>query len=217
MIEQLTSLMQPIVVEYGAFGVFLGTLLEEVVAPIPSPLVPLMSGFFLLPANGTLLTSAWLALFTIALPVAVGVVLGSLVVYGLGYLGGKPFIEKNKRWLGLDWKDLEKVEKKLIRGSGDEIILFTLRALPIVPGVAVSGLCGVVRYPIKTFIVVTFFGALTRALVLGVVGWYVGGTYTVYSETISKGEKYIFVLIVILTVFLLGRLYYKKRSKKQDK
>lgn len=217
MIEQLTSLIQPIVVEYGAFGVFLSTLLEEIVAPIPSPLVPLMSGFFLLPADGSFLTSAWQALFIVALPVAFGVALGSSVVYGLGYLGGKPLIEKSKKWLGLNWKDLEKVEKKLIRGSGDEIALFVLRALPVVPGVAVSGLCGIVRYPLKTFVVITFFGALIRALALGVIGLYVGGVYITYAETISKVENYIFVVLIVSTILFLGRLYFLKKKHKRAK
>ncbi|MCH7730796.1 hypothetical protein IID21_04775 [Patescibacteria group bacterium] len=62
MIEKLTSLIQPIVVEYGAVGVFLATLLEEIIAPIPSPLVPLTAGFFLLPPDGAFLETIWQAI-----------------------------------------------------------------------------------------------------------------------------------------------------------
>lgn len=215
MIEKLTSLIQSIVVEYGAVGVFLATLLEEIIAPIPSPLVPLTAGFFLLPPDGAFLETIWPAMFIIAFPVALGVTLGSLAVYGIGHLGGKPAIEKSKKWLGLGWKDLEKIESKLIRGSGDEIALFILRTLPVIPGVAISGFCGIVRYPLKTFAVVTFLGAFVRALALGVVGWYVGGVYEIYSETISKVEKYIFVVLVISTALFLGRLYFLKKSRKQ--
>lgn len=193
MIENLTSLIQPIIIEYGVLGVFLATLLEEIVAPIPSPLVPLAAGFFLLPVDGSFLEATWKAVFTIAFPVSFGVTLGSLAVYGLGYMGGKPAIEKSKKWLGLSWKDLKKMEDKLIHGSGDEIVLFILRVLPIVPGVAISGFCGIVRYPLKTFIVITFLGAFVRALALGIVGWYARGLYTIYSETISNVEKYFFV------------------------
>ncbi|MCH7951245.1 VTT domain-containing protein [Patescibacteria group bacterium] len=217
MIEKLTSYIQPILVEYGAFGVFLATLLEEVVAPIPSPLVPLTAGFFLLPADGSFLEITWQALFVIAFPVSFGVTLGSLAVYGIGYLGGKPAIEKSKKWLSLSWKDLEKIERKLIRGSGDEVALFILRVLPIIPGVAISGFCGIVRYPLKTFAVVTLLGSFTRALALGVIGWYVGGLYIVYSESISRVEKYIFIVLIISTMFFLGWIYLFKKNRKQIK
>jgi membrane protein DedA with SNARE-associated domain len=210
MIEKITSYIQPIVVEYGALGVFLATLLEEIIAPISSPLVPLTAGFFLLPASEGFLTIAWQALLIIAFPVALGITLGSLAVYGIGYWGGKPVIEKSKKWLGLSWEDVEKMERKLIRGRGDEIVLFILRALPIVPGVAISGFCGIVRYPLKTFMIITFFGALVRATALGIVGWYVGAVYLTYVDAISKIENYIFAVLIILALFFVGRFFFKK-------
>lgn len=213
MLEKITSYIQPIVLEYGALGVFLATLLEEVVAPIPSPLVPLTAGFFLLPAGAGILETIWRALFIIAFPVALGITIGSTAVYGIGYWGGKPVIEKSKRWLGLSWEDMEKTKRKLTRGRGDEIALFILRVLPIVPGAAISGFCGIVRYPLKTFAAVTFLGALVRALALSVAGWYAGAVYTMYIATISKIENYIFAVFIILALFFAGRWYFLKKLR----
>ena len=213
MIEKIISYIQLIVTEYGALGVFLATLLEEIIAPIPSPLVPLTAGFFLLPASESFLTIAWQALLVIAFPVALGITLGSLAVYGIGYWGGKPVIEKSKRWLGLSWEDVEKTERKLIRGRGDEITLFALRALPVVPGVAISGFCGIVRYPLKTFVAITFLGALARATALGIAGWYVGAMYMAYVDTISKTEKYIFAVLILLALFFAGRFIFLKKNR----
>jgi membrane protein DedA with SNARE-associated domain len=213
MLEQLTSLIQPTIVEYGALGVFFATLLEEIIVPIPSPLVPLSAGFFLLPADENFIEIASRALFVAALPVAFGITLGSLAVYGIGYWGGKPAIEKSRKWLGLDWKDLEKTKNKLTRGKGDEIMLFILRALPIVPGAAISSFCGIVRYPLKTFAVITFFGALARAFALGIIGWYAGVSYTIYSETISQLEKYVFAALIILAALFIGRFYFLRKRQ----
>lgn len=215
MIERFTSYIGSIVIEYGAVGVFLSTLLQEIIAPIPSPLVPLMAGFFLLPVDGVFLEIIWKTVFVIALPVSLGITLGSLVVYGLGYIGGKIAVEKSKKWIGLSWKDLERIKNKLTSGSGDEVALFILRALPIVPGVAISGFCGMVRYPFKTFVTVTFFGAFSRALVLGIVGWSVGGVYAVYSGMISRIENYILITFIIFVLFFFGRLYFLKKSAKK--
>ncbi len=213
MLDALISYIEPIIIAYGPLGVFLATLLEEIIAPIPSPLVPLAAGFFLLPAESGFLYVLWHTLFLIALPVACGITLGSLAVYGLGYWGGKPAIEKSKRWLGLGWADLEKAEERLTRGQGDELALLILRILPIVPGVAISGFCGIVRYSLKTFLVITFVGALVRALVLGVVGWQVGNTYHMYSEAIAGVEKIGFAILILGVLSLLAFLFFKKNSQ----
>ena len=44
MIESSITYIQEIIATYGAWGVFVATLIEEVVAPIPSALVPLAAG-----------------------------------------------------------------------------------------------------------------------------------------------------------------------------
>jgi membrane protein DedA with SNARE-associated domain len=213
MVEQFTSLIQPTIVAYGVWGVLLATLLEEVIAPIPSPLVPLTAGFFLLPAEGSFLEIIRHALFVIAFPVAFGVTLGSLAVYGIGYWGGKPLIEKSKKWIGLSWEDLEKAERKLTRGKSDEIALFILRVLPVIPGVAISGFCGIVRYPLKTFAVITFLGALVRAVALAVVGWYAGAVYAEYAEMVSKIENYVSAVVITLALLFAGRWYFLKKIR----
>jgi membrane protein DedA with SNARE-associated domain len=213
MIAELTALIQPIVQEYGVWGVFLATLLEEIIAPIPSPLVPLAAGFFLLPAEKTL-SEIWLkALLVVAFPVSVGITLGSLAVYSIGYFGGKPAIEKSRRWLGFGWQDIERAEKRLMYSRYDEIALFALRLMPIVPGVAISGFCGIVRYPVKTFALITLFGAFARAFFLGIIGWYVGGIYAVWAEAISRTEKYIFIVLIAIAAFFIAKAYFKKRRR----
>ena len=141
MIESLISYIQSIIAQHGAWGVFAATIIEEIISPIPSPIVSLAAGFFLLAPDASLGATILKSALVIALPVSVGIGLGSSLVYAIGYFGGKPVIEKNKKWLGLDWQDIEKVEKKLIKGRGDEITIFILRVLPFVPGVAISGFC----------------------------------------------------------------------------
>lgn len=216
MLETLISYIQPIIVAHGALGVFLATLLEEIVSPIPSPLVPLTAGFFLLPADGSYFDIAWKALFLISFPVASGVTLGSSAVYGLGYWGGKPAIEKNKKWFGISWEGIERAEARLTRGRGDEITLFTLRILPVVPGIAISGFCGIVRYPLKTFVIITFLGAMIRAFMLGVVGWSAGSAYQKYSEAITAVEKTGLAILIVAAAFFLVVLFLKRRRAKNQ-
>ena len=124
-------------------------------------------------------------------------------------------MKKNKKWLGLEWSDVEKVEKKLIKGKGDEITIFILRVLPIIPGVAISGFCGAVRYPFYNFITITLAGAFVRAFVLGVVGWQVGEFYQIYADNISRFEEHIlFGTLAVLAVG--GIIYYFFRKRKRN-
>jgi len=211
MIERLILRIQSIIVQYGAGGVFIATMIEEIVAPIPSSIVPMMAGFFLLPAQQPFLEIVGRGMTVIAIPIALGLSIGSMFVYLIGFIGGKPVIEKWGKWLGLSWQGIERIERKLIRGYGDEFILFGLRLMPIIPGVAISGFCGLVRYPFLRFMVVTFIGAFTRALALSIIGWKVGGMYTVYAEFVSRIENIILVGVLVITTFFIGRYFIRRK------
>jgi membrane protein DedA with SNARE-associated domain len=216
MIEHLVTYMQLIISEYGAWGVFVATLIEEIIAPVPSPIVPLAGGFFLLSAGLSFAEVVVRSVLLIALPVSIGISLGSAVVYALGFFGGKPVIEKSGKWTGIKWRDIEEAEARLSRGRRDEITLFTLRILPIVPGVAISGLCGAVRYPFKKFITITYLGAFVRAFVLGILGWQVGEVYATYADMISKYEKYILLGVVLIVLLVLGYYVVKRYTRTQQ-
>lgn len=216
MIEQGIVFIQTIISEYGAWGVFVATLVEEIVAPIPSAVVPLAAGFFLLPADASFALVAAEALPLVALPVALGIGAGSMAVYALAYYGGKPVIERYKRVLGVSWRDIERIEARMTRGRRDEAFLFILRVIPIIPGVAVSGFCGVVRYPFGRFMAITLIASGLRAFVLALLGWQAGEFYLRYLEVIEEFEKYIFGGIIALVV-ILGIVYYVwAKGRKHD-
>jgi len=207
MIEQGILYIQSVIAEYGAWGVFLAVMVEEFFAPIPSALVPLAAGFFLLPPDAGLAVIGLEALFLVAIPVAIGISIASAVFYGIAYYGGKPVIERTRRYTGLSWREIERIEAKMTRGKRDEITLFALRFIPVVPGFALSGFCGIVRYPFDKFLAITFLGSGLRAFFLALAGWQAGEFYIRYLEVIDRFEKQIF-LALLLAVLLFAVLYY---------
>lgn len=213
MIEQGVLYVQHIISVYGIWGVLAATLIEEIIAPIPSGLVPLAAGFFLLPAEETFALVAVEAILLVALPVAIGMSFGSALVYAIGYYGGKPLIEKHERFLGISWKDIERIEKRVIRGNRDELTLFLLRLVPIIPGVAISGFCGIVRYPFSRFMLVTFLGSGLRAYALGLAGWQGGEFYFKYVEVFDRFEH--LILLGVVGLVAIGVLYYSLRKKRR--
>lgn len=214
MIESLVASMQSMIETYGAWGVFLATVIEEMIAPIPSAIVPLAAGFFLLPADLSIEIALLKGAVFIASPVTMGISLGSSLVYAIGFFGGKPLIEKSQRWLGIGWQDIERIERRVIGGSKDEITLFFLRLLPFIPGVAISGFCGIVRYPLYRFLIVTVCGSFLRAFILGLVGWQVGTLYTVYAAALTRLEKYLFAGFIVCAVIVAGWFFYVKKTRK---
>lgn len=211
MLEKLIQFTQSIVSAGGPVGVFVVALLEEIVFFIPSPIVPMAAGFFLLSPQIELAEAASQAILYIVIPVATGLTIGSLVPYYICYFGGRPAIEKWGRLIGLTWGNIEKTEQKFIRRYRDELILLGLRILPIVPSVAISSFCGFIRYPIYHFIAITAFGAAIRGFLLGLFGWYAGTAYLKYAQAIAQVEKYLLILVGIVSVVVIIWFIRKKR------
>ena len=111
MIEYLINFLQTSVLPWGAVGVFVASVIEEIIAPIPSALVMTMSGFLLV--TGPISVKAVLALiFKVAIPAALGVTLGSYFIYFIARFGGKIVIEKWGKYIGLYWADIEKFQNR---------------------------------------------------------------------------------------------------------
>jgi membrane protein DedA with SNARE-associated domain len=210
MLEKLIQITQSIVSAGGPAGVFAAAILEEILFLIPSPIVPMAAGFFLLSPQADFTEVASRAIFYIAIPVSLGLTIGSIVPYSICYFGGRPAIKKWGRFISLNWETIEKTEKKFVRGYRDEFILLGLRILPVVPSVAISGFCGLIRYPVFRFLTVTAFGAAIRGFLLGLLGWYVGTAYLKYAQMISQIEKYLFVLAGIVGIIIIIWFMRKK-------
>lgn len=183
--ESLIQTITPLVEQYGVLGVFFLSLIEEIVAPVPSSLVLMAAGFFLIPHSLSFGEIALPALLKVVLPASLGLTLGALFVYSVAYLGGKPFIVRWGKLFGITWEKLEHAEARFVKGGADEAIIFGLRAVPITPNFLISAVCGIVRYPMKEFIVLTFLGNAVRAILMSLVGWSVGAAYVEYTAQFS--------------------------------
>lgn len=208
MFNEVILQLEVVIREYGTIGVFFAAILEEVVAPIPSSLVAMFAGFFLLPTEYTWLEAIGASIFKVAIAMSLGITIGSLLFYAIAYFGGKPIILRYGKWFGLSWELIEKTEAKFIKGHTDEVILLTLRSLPFVPSVAISAFCGLVRYPLKTFIVMSFAGSLVRSSIMALIGWQVREAYLAYAGIVSRIEKFVFFTIILIIVFFLVKHLY---------
>jgi len=150
--------------------------------------------------------------YTIAIPASLAATLGSLFVYGIAYFFGKVAIKKFGKFLDISWREVRKITKKFEKGYKDDLLIFGLRILPVMPLSPVSFACGVVRYDWKRFILLTLLGCIPRYLVLGFLGWKFGAEYQSIASKLSLAEN-IVLLAVLGVIGFLGYLFIKKRIK----
>ncbi len=210
MFTEVIQFLEAFIITYGSLGIFLGSILEEIIAPIPSTAVIMGSSFFIMENSQFSFQSFEKLFLYIALPAAAGVTIGSLVIYGIVYQVGRPFVDRWGKYIGLSWNEIEKTEKKYSKNNLMDLSIFTTRALPIVPSVVISAFCGFVKYDIKRYVTVTFLGTLVRAFILGFTAWQFGNFYRQIESELAISEELVIIGLIIVVV---GVIIYKKYKK----
>jgi membrane protein DedA with SNARE-associated domain len=212
LIDQISNWLVNAIGENGILAVFLGGITEQVVIPIPSPLIAMASGFLLVAKDLPLGEALGQIFFKITLPYTVAAVLGLGIIYFIAYFGGKPLIEKFNRYLGFSWPDIENLQKKFKGTWKDGLLVFALRAIPVIPISIISGVAGAIRMPIVTFYLSSTLGILVRSSILGFIGWQMGDAYQSMVQGLDKVSN---IITVIIAVLIVGVLFwaYKRRDK----
>ena len=196
MISAILEFLKETIVQFGPLGVFVASGVEEIIAPIPSALVLIMSGFFFLSGSFSVGLLVDL-LFKVVIPATLGITLGSFFIYGIAYYFGQPFLKRWGRYLGITWESIEKAQQKFSSTNKDELTLLTVRAIPVIPSVAINAVCGLIRFPLRSYTLLTLIGVAIRATILGLIGWQVGGFYEYYANAIGLVENIILVSALV--------------------
>jgi membrane protein DedA with SNARE-associated domain len=197
---------------YGPWSVFLGVIIESVIVPIPSPLIIMGAGFILISAELKLVETLVPILLQIVLPGSIASTLGAYIGYGIGYLGGKPLVERWQRFLGFNWTDVEAMERRFRAGQVNTSI-FLLRALPIFPLSVISAAAGLIRLPLNQFSLWTFYGTIPRCFFLAYLGWGLGDAYRSIAVGIDRAEAVVSIFLVLGAVGFI--LWLRSRVRRR--
>lgn len=193
--------------------VIVGSVLEELISPIPATLVLGVAGSAV--ALGSLGVPYLLLLTFLA---TVGKSAAAWITYWLGRTLGEFVIEKWGKYFGVKVEDVHDVNLKL-KTKNAWWLLFALRSLPIAPSAAVSIAAGIVRMRQRIFGSATFAGYLIRNLLIAFAG-YGGPSFLKNWETYATDPRYGIVAAVLLTLlavyfFIRGyQKYYAAPPKK---
>lgn len=216
MFHSFIQYIEPILQTYGVFGMFLATLIEEIIAPIPSTLVVFTGGLLLLQGlEGSEVVTT--VIFKIMLPASLGMTIGSLFPYYLARLGEKVAIDRFGKYLGVNWGMVEKMQRWSEKSKSDELLIFLTRAIPGMPSLATSLLAGLARIPVFEFVLWSFLGCLPRTFLIGLAGWWGGTKYGVIAEWVSSMESGVLIIIVAVLASLgLGWLIFEHKRRRTN-
>lgn len=202
LLHQLSGLVPlPIFTFFGAF-------IEEVIAPIPSPLVMTLAG-----SMAASLGKAWTYLIWLALVGAIGKTIGSYIIYVISDKGEDIVLNKFGKYLGVSHKEVEIIGKHLNKGWRDEFVLILLRAIPIMPTAPVSIVCGLIKINLKTYLSSTFIGTLIRNVFYLYLGFTSVGALESINEGIDSFEKIGYLILLIMVAAGLLFIYVQKKNE----
>lgn len=188
--------------------VVVGSFVEEVIAPIPSPTVMIVSG-----SAAQIQGYALYMLIILALLGALGKVLGALLVYFISDKAENIVMHKCEKFFNVTHADVEKLGSKLGNGTRDYVLLTFLRALPFIPSVVLSVGAGLLKIPLPLFIMSTFLGTVIRDgvyLYAGYIGTEAIASFVKGSEYL---EKYILTFFIVAFLCIFSWFIYQRRAK----
>jgi membrane protein DedA with SNARE-associated domain len=190
--------------------VALGTFVEEVLAPIPSPVIMTLAGSLAAASS----TPVWY-LMVLGLIGAATKTFASLFLYWIGDKAEDFLVNRFGKYVGVSNKEIEKIGTQFNGNNRDVVVLILARAVPIMPTSPVSVVCGVIKMDLKKYIVGTFIGTWIRGMMYLLLGY-----YSVDSlEKINQGLMDMESLVQIGLVAIIGLVFvimFYKRGKQQN-
>lgn len=203
MIEFADILIQ-MIQSHGVIAVILAMMIEEILVPIPSPVIPMTAGVLLVTADGFLGGLIQL-IFLIVIPGSIASVIASFFGYSIGYFGGKPAIERYGSYIGVEYSELEELKEHLTSGREHYYIAF-FRAVPVVPLSLIDGASGFFGIGWKKYALWSFLGMIVRNFTLGFIGWQMQEGVRFLASSIDTVSSFVFVFSVIaLGLWLVER------------
>ena len=195
MIGQITAWIMDLMRAHGPLTVFIGVIIESVIVPIPSPLIIMGAGAIVIDPTLTASQALGPIFLKIVVPGAIASTIGAYFTFLIAYWGGKPLIDRMRGFLGFGWDDVLGMEHRI--AGRVNLMIFLLRALPIVPLSLISAAAGVLRLPSAQFGFWTFLGSIPRCFVLGWLGFLMRDTYHGLAKSINRVETLMSAAIVV--------------------
>lgn len=186
----LINFVTHLIAMLGYPGVLLLMALESACIPIPSEAIMPFAGSLVVtdPARG-------FNIHALAVVGACGNLLGSVIAYWVGHIGGRPFLEKYGKYVLIRKRDLDQSDH-FFQKYGEWTVLVS-RVLPIVR-TFISLPAGIARMNFPRFCAYTFVGALPFCYLLAWAGVKLGEHWDRVHAWLQKADFAVTAVLVVL-------------------
>lgn len=191
--------------------VFVGSFVEELVSPIPSPLV-LTSAGFLIDSQG----KGIIYLFIAALFGMLGKMLATMLYYYAGLKGEEFFDKKIARVLGLSKLDVDKYGNFFEDNTKGITLFMLVRIIPIFPSAPVSLVAGMIKMDTRKFIVLSSIGIYIRNLMLLAFGYFSYENMDYVLDIITNLESKLGEVLILVVIVGFAVYAYKNKDRIED-
>lgn len=199
------------VLPLSAFA-FIGSLVEELVGPIPSPLI-LMTIGSLAQSRGY----HWLYVLFITAIASAGKTLASYFFYFIADKTEDVFFRKFGKYIGISHHQIEAVGEYFNGNWRDDLVVILARAIPFFPTATVSLGCGFIKLNLNSFLRATFIGYYLRCLMFVVLGFTGAATYESITQSTSGLSTYLSIITgVVVVIILIWFYFYTRRHSLKD-
>lgn len=198
MIQELAQSLVDLIFDWGYFGIFILMTIESSFIPFPSEIV-------LIPA-GYLVSQEQMSLWAVMACALGGSLAGAFINYYLALFVGRKFLERWGKYFFIKENALHKMDDYFKKHG--PISTFIGR---LIPGIRqlISIPAGLAKMDLKLFSLYTALGAGIWALILVLLGYFIGEN----QELIKEYLKQITLSLIVVLIVLGGwYAYYQKRK-----
>ncbi len=203
--EHLTHFFISLIDQAGYPGLFFVMMIGNLGIPVGTELV--------VPAAGAAAATGHLSnVWLVATVATFGEIVGGLILYAIGYAGGRPFVARWGRYLKLDEKKLDRFHEFYERYGN--VVVFVCRFLPFVRGVSALP-AGVSRMQKRYFLAYTAAGSAIFCFILAWLGSELGAHFDEIIPRIHRFSAVFALLIaVVVIVFVAQGIVRARRSSR---
>lgn len=194
----MTDFVLEMIGQFGYLGMFLSMILEAIIIIIPSELILATGGILASQKVFSFWGAFFIGLF--------GSVFCAIIIYLMGRLGGRPFVEKYGKYFFMKKEDIEKADKWFNKYG--MFAAFIGRNFPIIR-TFISLPIGMTKLSFTKFLLYTTLGSIPWTFAFVYVGYALGNNWVLLSNYTSKLKVPIFILLMLL---LLRWLYQKMKN-----
>ena len=199
MIKELAQELVDLIFDWGYLGIFIMMAIESSFIPFPSEIVLIPAGY--LAAQGEMSITAIMG------SALAGSLVGAFINYYLAITLGRKFLLRFGKYFFISAEALLKMEEYFQKHG--HISTFTGR---LIPGIRqlISIPAGLAKMNLLEFSLFTTLGAGIWALILTLLGYFIGENQELINSYLKEITIALFVLLIIV-----GALYFQYQKKKE--